>query len=84
MFFNELFIKDYCHISVISQNNTVFVLNQKKSNSTGKGMRINKQIFELLEELYRYKIKSRVENLNNNKTFATGTRIVLELPGKKG
>lgn len=53
---------------------------KNRTDSTGKGMRINKQIFELLEELYKYKIKFSVENLDEYENI--GTRIVLGLPVK--
>lgn len=54
---------------------------KNRTDSTGKGMRINKQIFELLEKLYNYKIKFRVESLDQDENI--GTCIVLDLPVKE-
>lgn len=54
---------------------------KNKTNSTGKGLRLNKQIFDLLEKLYNYKIKYRFENVNDHDAGNTGTKVVLELPG---
>ena len=55
---------------------------KNRVDSTGKGLRINRQIFDLLEDLYKYKVKLSIENLNNIDTGETGTRIILELPVK--
>ena len=52
---------------------------KNRIDSTGKGMRINRQIFDLLDELYKYKIVFSVEKLIDNDKKDTGTRIVLEL-----
>jgi len=54
---------------------------KNKSNSTGKGLRLNKQIFDLLQKRYNYNIEYRFETVNDQNSGKQGTKVVLELPG---
>jgi hypothetical protein len=50
------------------------------STSTGKGLNLTSEFFDLLNRVYENSIKLSVIDLDNDKDDASGTRIEISIP----